>query len=85
MISLGFLLKNHLHTVKRYVCKSQNPLALAVELVTELENMALSSATHEHYLIKISTNDKDSLFKTKSGSFCQVKEINSEMILISVQ
>ena len=73
-----FPFENHLQTVKRYVRKTQNPLAQIVKRVTELENLALSSATHKHYLTKISTNDKDSWFMMKSGSFCQVKEINSD-------
>ena len=74
----SFPFENYLQVVKKFVRKSENPLAQIVKRIGELENLAMSGTTQKTSTTKISKMHKDSWFLLQSGDFAQIKEINGD-------
>ena len=72
----SFPFENHLQVLKKFVRKSQNPLAQVVKRVSELERFAMNGADFKNLDTVIATREKDSWFLFASGKFDQMLKIN---------
>ena len=72
----SFPFKNYLQVLKKFVKKSQNPLAQVVKGVSELERFPMNGADFKNLDIAIAAREKDSWFLLSSGEFAQILDIN---------
>ena len=72
----SFPFENYLQVLKKFVKKSQNPLAQVVKRVSELERFAMNGADFKNLDTAIATRETDSWFLLSSGKFAQILNIN---------
>ena len=73
-----FHFENYLQTIKKFVRKTQNPLAQIVKRVKELEAISMGEVTQKAFATTVSKREKDSWFLLKSGDIAQLMDTNND-------